>query len=294
MSAPPVSKAASVPRRAAQDEVPLWFRTVSLYVAPMRSEGFGLTPLEAMASGTAVVATKTGAAPLLIAEGETGTLIEPDSLDALVSAIEPFLSDPEKAETFDVPDAPRPRRNTGLPPKPPRSMRSTKAQPRLNTRPARKGRIGRRCPASSGAPVTSAEQSAPGGLAQTEAPKAGQAALIFIFATVVLDVLAMGIVIPVLPKLVETFEGGDTASAARIYGWFGTAWAAMQFLFMPILGSLSDKYGRRPVLLISLAGHGLDFVLMALAPNLVWLFVGRLLSGITSASFSVAMPTSPM
>jgi len=136
--------------------------------------------------------------------------------------------------------------------------------------------------------VTSTEQSAPGGLAQTAAPKAGQAALIFIFATVVLDVLAMGIVIPVLPKLVETFEGGDTASAARIYGWFGTAWAAMQFLFMPILGSLSDKYGRRPVLLISLAGHGLDFVLMALAPNLVWLFVGRLLSGITSASFSVA------
>jgi mannosyltransferase len=83
-----------------QDEVPLWFRTVSLYVAPMRSEGFGLTPLEAMASGTAVVATKTGAAPLLIAEGETGTLIEPDSLDALVAAIEPFLADPAKAEAF--------------------------------------------------------------------------------------------------------------------------------------------------------------------------------------------------
>ncbi len=114
------------------------------------------------------------------------------------------------------------------------------------------------------------------------------AALGFIFALVVVDVIAMGVVIPVLPKLVEAFEGGDTARAAEVYGVFGTAWALMQFLFMPILGALSDRYGRRPVILISCFGLGLDYFLMALAPNLAWLFVGRVISGITAASFSTA------
>jgi len=114
------------------------------------------------------------------------------------------------------------------------------------------------------------------------------AALGFIFALVVVDVVAMGVVIPVLPKLVEAFEGGDTARAAEVYGVFGTAWALMQFLFMPILGALSDRYGRRPVILISCLGLGLDYILMALAPNLAWLFVGRVISGITAASFSTA------
>lgn len=114
------------------------------------------------------------------------------------------------------------------------------------------------------------------------------AALGFIFALVVVDVVAMGVVIPVLPKLVEAFEGGDTARAAEVYGVFGTAWALMQFLFMPILGALSDRYGRRPVILISCFGLGLDYLLMALAPNLAWLFVGRVISGITAASFSTA------
>ena len=110
----------------------------------------------------------------------------------------------------------------------------------------------------------------------------------FIFATVVLDVLSMGIVIPVLPKLVESFEGGDTASAARIYGMFGTAWGLMQFLFMPVIGALSDRFGRRPVILLSCLGFGLDFLLMALAPTLAWLFVGRLVSGITASNMSTA------
>lgn len=114
------------------------------------------------------------------------------------------------------------------------------------------------------------------------------AALGFIFALVVVDVIAMGVVIPVLPKLVEAFEGGDTARAAEVYGVFGTAWALMQFLFMPILGALSDRFGRRPVILISCFGLGLDYFLMALAPNLAWLFVGRVISGITAASFSTA------
>ena len=114
------------------------------------------------------------------------------------------------------------------------------------------------------------------------------AALGFIFALVVVDVVAMGVVIPVLPRLVETFEGGDTAAAAEVYGVFGTAWALMQFLSMPVLGALSDRFGRRPVILLSCFGLGLDYLLMALAPNLAWLFVGRVISGITAASFSTA------
>src|SRR6202165_1184121 len=115
-----------------------------------------------------------------------------------------------------------------------------------------------------------------------------RAALAFIFVTVVIDVLALGIIIPVLPKLGESFKGGDTASAAQIYGVFGTAWGLMQFLFMPVIGALSDRYGRRPVILISCFGLGCDYFLMALAPNLEWLFVGRVISGITAASFSTA------
>lgn len=83
-----------------QDEVPLWFRRVTLYVAPMRNEGFGLTPLEAMASGAAVVATRTGAAPYLVAEGVTGEIVPTGDLEALIAAIEPFLADPAKAEMF--------------------------------------------------------------------------------------------------------------------------------------------------------------------------------------------------
>ena len=82
-------------------------------------------------------------------------------------------------------------------------------------------------------------------------------AIAFIFVTVVIDVLAMGIVIPVLPKLVEAFEGGNTARAAETYGLFGTAWGLMQFIFMPVVGALSDRFGRRPVILISCFGLGL-------------------------------------
>ncbi|MGE3614353.1 MAG: TCR/Tet family MFS transporter [Gemmatimonadales bacterium] len=120
------------------------------------------------------------------------------------------------------------------------------------------------------------------------APTGRRAALGFIFVTVIVDVLAFGVTLPVLPKLVETFVGGDTADAARIFGLFGTVWALMQFLFSPILGGLSDRYGRRPVILISLFGLGLDYVLMALAPTLGWLFLGRVLSGALAANFSTA------
>ncbi len=115
-----------------------------------------------------------------------------------------------------------------------------------------------------------------------------RAATAFIFITLVIDVVALGIIIPVLPMLVEQFMGGDTARAAAVYGVFGTTWAAMQFVAAPVLGALSDRFGRRRVILISCTGLGLDYVLMALAPGIGWLFVGRVISGITSASFATA------
>ena len=114
------------------------------------------------------------------------------------------------------------------------------------------------------------------------------AAAAFIFVTILLDMLALGLIIPILPKLVESFVDNDTARAARMFGLFGTAWALMQFVFSPILGSLSDRFGRRPVVLLSNFGLAFDYVLMALAPSLLWLFVGRVISGITSASISTS------
>ena len=110
-------------------------------------------------------------------------------------------------------------------------------------------------------------------------------AIVFIFVTAVLDIMAMGVVIPVLPALVEEFTGSN-AQAGIYNGLFVTLWAGMQFIFSPVIGSLSDRYGRRPVILISTAGLAADFALMALAPNLWWLAVGRILGGITSSSFT--------
>ena len=107
---------------------------------------------------------------------------------------------------------------------------------------------------------------------QPAAPR--RAAFIFVFITVLLDMLALGIVIPVLPKLVLDFLAGDTARAAEIFGVFGTVLALMQFLLSPLHGALSDRFGRRPLILLSNFGLGLDYVLMALAPNL-WLVVRR-------------------
>ncbi len=119
-------------------------------------------------------------------------------------------------------------------------------------------------------------------------PTGRRAAFAFIFMTVVFDVLALGVVIPVLPKLVEQFVGGDTPKAAHLYGLFGTVWALMQFSFSPLLGVLSDRFGRRPVILLSCLGLGLDYFAMAIAPTLAWLFVGRVISGVTSASIGAA------
>ena len=115
-----------------------------------------------------------------------------------------------------------------------------------------------------------------------------RAAVLFILITVLLDMLSFGIIIPVLPKLVEEFLSGDTAQAAVIYGFMGTAWALMQFICSPIQGALSDQYGRRPVVLLSNLGLGLDYIVMALAPNVLWLVIGRTISGMASSSFSTA------
>jgi len=122
------------------------------------------------------------------------------------------------------------------------------------------------------------------------APSGGRrAALAFIFVTIVLDMFALGLVIPVLPYLVEDFLGGDTARAAKVYGLFGTVWALMQFVSMPVMGALSDRFGRRRVILISNLGLALAYVLTAVAPNLAWLLVARIVSGICAASISTGM-----
>lgn len=115
-----------------------------------------------------------------------------------------------------------------------------------------------------------------------------RASITFILFTVTLDVLALGLIIPVLPMLVRDFLGGDTAQAATMFGLMSVTWALMQFVFSPIAGALSDAYGRRPILLASNFGLGLDYILMALAPGLAWLFVGRILNGIFAATFSTA------
>src|SRR5215470_17438734 len=125
----------------------------------------------------------------------------------------------------------------------------------------------------------------------TDAPPQGgprKAAVIFIFVTALLDVISLGIMIPVLPNLVKQFAGGDTALAAQYTLAFAVTWGLMQFIFSPIVGMLSDRYGRRPVLLVSIFGLGVDYLFMALAPTLGWLFVGRVINGITAASFSTA------
>ena len=115
-----------------------------------------------------------------------------------------------------------------------------------------------------------------------------RAALVFIFITVLIDILAFGLIIPVLPHLIENFLAGNVSRAAIWYGWFSTAYMTMQFFFTPVQGALSDWLGRRPVILLSNLGLGLDFILMATVNTLPLLFIGRIISGITAASFSTA------
>jgi len=118
--------------------------------------------------------------------------------------------------------------------------------------------------------------------------KAGSGAILFIFFTLLLDVTGLGIIIPVFPRLLMELTGEGLSVASRYGGWLMFSYAVMQFLFAPLIGMLSDRYGRRPVLLAALTGFGLDYILLGFAPTLGWLFVGRILAGITGASFTTA------
>lgn len=114
------------------------------------------------------------------------------------------------------------------------------------------------------------------------------ASLGFIFATILIDCIGFGVIIPIVPKLVEELSGQDIAKASLVGGWLLILYAIMQFVFSPVLGGLSDRFGRRPVLLASLLGLGLDYFLLAMAPNIGWLVVGRIIAGIGGASFTTA------
>src|ERR1051325_12016535 len=115
-----------------------------------------------------------------------------------------------------------------------------------------------------------------------------KSALTFSFITILIDVIGWGIIIPVMPNLLATLGHTDVSNASKIGGWLNVTYAIMQFVCAPLLGALSDKYGRRPVLLFSLFGFGIDYLFMAFAPTYAWLFVGRVISGITGASFTTA------
>ena len=115
-----------------------------------------------------------------------------------------------------------------------------------------------------------------------------KAAIGFIFVTLLIDVTGFGLIIPVFPKLIEQLIHGGISEASRYGGWLTFAYAFMQFLFAPVLGNLSDKYGRRPILLFSLLGLGIDYIFLSVAPTIGWLFLGRIIAGITGASFTTA------
>ncbi|TLF46441.1 TCR/Tet family MFS transporter [Maribacter aurantiacus] len=118
--------------------------------------------------------------------------------------------------------------------------------------------------------------------------KSRKSALLFIFVTILVDVIGIGIILPIIPDLIMELTGEGTAMAV-IYGmWLTTAFAGMQFLFSPVLGEISDKFGRRPILLLALLGLSIDYLIHAWAPSITWLFLGRFLAGITGASFTVA------
>lgn len=115
-----------------------------------------------------------------------------------------------------------------------------------------------------------------------------KAALSFIFITLLLDVIGIGLIIPVFPQLIEQLIGGNISQASQWSGWLTFVYAIMQFVCAPIIGNLSDRYGRRPVLLLSLFGFGIDYIFLALAPTIWWLFVGRIIAGIFGASMTTA------
>ena len=141
-------------------------------------------------------------------------------------------------------------------------------------------------PPSSIRPRVGAEPGAPS--TDSSPPRGRSAAQAFIFITVVLDAMAIGMSLPVLPKLIQTLGGGTATHVAAVFGLFATIFAVMQFLVSPIQGVLSDRFGRRPIVLASNFGLGVDYLLMALAPNLGWLFTGRVVSGAAAGSITAA------
>ena len=115
-----------------------------------------------------------------------------------------------------------------------------------------------------------------------------QAAIGFIFITMLIDITGWGIIIPVIPKLIKELINGDISEASKYGGWLTFAYAITQFLFAPLIGNLSDKFGRRPIILISLFAFALDYLLLSLAPTITWLFIGRIIAGVTGASITTA------
>src|SRR6478609_1425981 len=118
--------------------------------------------------------------------------------------------------------------------------------------------------------------------------KEKKAAIGFIFLTLVIDITGWGIIIPVIPKLIQQLIHGDLSDASKIGGWLLFAYAFTQFLLSPLIGNLSDKYGRRPIILFSLLGFSLDYLFLAFAPTITFLFIGRIIAGITGASITTA------
>lgn len=115
-----------------------------------------------------------------------------------------------------------------------------------------------------------------------------KAAIGFIFITLLIDITGWGIILPVVPKLIKELIHSDISEAAKYGGWLGFAYAFTQFIFSPLIGNLSDRFGRRPVILISLFGFAVDYIFLALAPSIGWLFLGRIIAGLTGASLSTA------
>ncbi len=115
------------------------------------------------------------------------------------------------------------------------------------------------------------------------------AALAFVAASVCLDALAQSMSFPILPRLAQSLVGGDTAAAARWVGWLEVAWAIPQFFAAPVLGALSDRFGRRPVIVVSVLGMGFELILNALAPSIGWLLAGRILCGVSCGGQAAAM-----
>ncbi len=130
----------------------------------------------------------------------------------------------------------------------------------------------------------------------TEQPTASRFALVFIFMTMFIDTVGLGIVIPVAPRIIAQLTGQGMSGAATWGGWLQTAYAAMLFLFSPLIGNLSDRFGRKPILIISLLALGVDYLITGLAPTIWWLFIGRILSGIagpTTNPMPKAAPVNP-